>query len=59
MEQSPSLEAKRFAAGQEIPRILWNQKVYYRIQKYPPTVSNLSQLNPVHNPTSCFLEDPG
>ena len=29
MEQSPSWEANRFAASQEIPRILWNQKVHY------------------------------
>jgi len=31
MEQSPSWEAKRFSASQEIPRILRNPKVRYRI----------------------------
>ena len=29
MEQSPSWEANRFLASQEIPSILWNPKVYY------------------------------
>jgi hypothetical protein len=56
MEQSPSWEANRFAASQEIPRILWNPKVYHRIHKCPPPAFILSQLSPVHTPTSCFLK---
>ena len=54
--QSPSWEAKWFAASQKFPRISGNPKVHYRTHKRPPTVSILSHPNPVHIPTSHILE---
>jgi hypothetical protein len=54
MEQSPSWEANWSAASQQIPRILWNPKVHHRTHKRTPPVPILSQLHPVHTPTSHF-----
>jgi len=55
MEHSPSWEANRFPASEEIPCILWNPKVHCRVYKCPPPVPILSQIDPAHAPTSKFL----
>ena len=54
MEQSPSWKANQFSASQEIPHILWNPKVHYRIHKCLPPVPTPGQLDQVHTPTSHF-----
>jgi len=56
MMQSLSRDAKCFTASQEIPRISRNPNVHYRTHKRPPPVSILGQPNPVHIPTSYFME---
>jgi hypothetical protein len=56
MEHSP-LEANRFSASQEIPRILWNPKIHYHIYKSLPPVHILSQMDPIHGPPSHLLKN--
>jgi len=56
VKQSPYSEANSFSASQEIPCVLWNPKVHYCIHKCSPPVPTVSQLDPVHTPTSHFLK---
>ena len=56
IEQSRSCETNKFSASQEIPHILWNPKIHYRIHMCPPPVPTLSQLDPIHTSTSHFMK---
>jgi len=46
MEQSPTWEANRITASQEIPRILWNSKVDYDRQLYLFWASSIQSMPP-------------
>ena len=56
MDQSPSWEADSSSGSQEIPHILWNPYVHYRIHERPLPVPIPSLINPGHTCPSLFLK---
>ena len=50
MEQSPSWEANKSSATQQIFSILCYMKVHYRVHNGPPRVLILGKIDPVHAP---------
>jgi hypothetical protein len=53
MELTTSLAANR-PATRRIPKILWNPKVHYSINKSPPLVFIMGHMKPVHITPSDF-----
>jgi hypothetical protein len=54
MGQSPFWETDSCSAGQEIPRLLWNPNVHYRVHKSPSLDLVLNQFNPADTLTPFF-----
>jgi hypothetical protein len=49
MEQSPSWEADSRSATQEMPPLLRDPKVHYRLHKGPPVVPILNHMHKINS----------
>jgi hypothetical protein len=50
MQHTPFWKTNSFLTSQQLPRILWNPKVHYRLHKSSPPVAILSHINPCSTP---------
>jgi hypothetical protein len=56
MEQRPSSEANSHLDNKEVPHLLWNPQIYYRVHKSPTLVPILNQMNPIHSMLIYFFK---
>ena len=53
-QQLTPSSSNKLPASPEIPHILWNPKVQYRIHSISPYVLDPSHINPIHAPHPTF-----